>query len=416
MIGSPGGDRRAVAGAAVQRPGRERRSGPLRRGVEPRGRTCGCRPGRVTRPPSGASPSASPAWRASRAPCDPPPSASGRAGPGAAASGPGAASRSATSRRSCPARSSPTRTSPSRRSADAGSPRALRLSTATSTTVFRTSAAENGRRSNRSGAPNRPDPGTISGSPDPPETGSSATFARVRGPGGRTAPGGSSSTLPDASSSPSPSRAASRRNPALDPAHRRRDERLGTAVDELDHPAVAGDRRLDRGERAGQGRPPASPTAPGSAGRTARRGAGRRPPRSRSSRRSPSRSATGAPGSAGPAAGRGRAGSGGAAPPPPPAPSQPRPSDASSPIARVVDGPLTPTTAVALPSSRRPEVGPEAGLDRAAGSALEPLDEAADRPDPVLEREPRMALAPLARATAGGPGRPGSGASRCGPG
>src|SRR5439155_16267482 len=38
----------------------------------------------------------------------------------------------------------------------------------------------------------------------------------------------------------------------------------------------------------------------------------------------------------------------------------------------------------------------EASLDRATRPALEPLDEPADGPDPVLERKPRMPFAPLA--------------------
>ena len=62
-------------------------------------------------------------------------------------------------------------------------------------------------------------PGTRSGSPEPPAIGSSATLARVRGPGGTTAPGGTSSTTPNASSSPSPSpsRAERSRKPAPTP-------------------------------------------------------------------------------------------------------------------------------------------------------------------------------------------------------
>ena len=42
-----------------------------------------------------------------------------------------------------------------------------------------------------------------------------------------------------------------------------------------------------------------------------------------------------------------------------------------------------------------PEVVAEPRRDRAPGAALEPLDEAPHDPDPVLEREPRVALAPL---------------------
>ena len=37
-------------------------------------------------------------------------------------------------------------------------------------------------------------------------------------------------------------------------------------------------------------------------------------------------------------------------------------------------------------------------MDGPTGTALEPLDEAANCPDPVLEREPRVPLAPPARA------------------
>ena len=115
------------------------------------------------------------------------------------------------SRRSCPARSSPTRISPSSRSKRAGSPRARSVSTAVSVTVRAASAAENGRRSKRSGGANRPLAGTRSGSPAPPGSGSRPTFARVRGPGGRRPPGGSSSTMAAASSSGSDIRALSSR-------------------------------------------------------------------------------------------------------------------------------------------------------------------------------------------------------------
>ena len=123
-----------------------------------------------------------------------------------------ASSRAAVaSRRSCPARSRPTRISPRSRSKRAGSPRSRSVSTATSVTVRAASVAENGRSSNRSGAPNRRVEGTMSGSPAPPGSGSRPTFARVRAPGGRRAPGGSSSTIAAASSSASDSRALTSR-------------------------------------------------------------------------------------------------------------------------------------------------------------------------------------------------------------
>ena len=130
----------------------------------------------------------------------------------AAAPRPCASSRAASaSRRSCPALSSPTRISPRSRSKRAGSPRSRSVSTATSVTVLAASVGENGRSSNRSGAPNSRVEGTMSGSPAPPGSGSRPTFARVRAPGGRRAPGGISSTIAAASSSASDSRALTRR-------------------------------------------------------------------------------------------------------------------------------------------------------------------------------------------------------------
>ena len=65
-----------------------------------------------------------------------------------------------TRRRRWPARSRPTRISPSRRSVRAGSPRALRTSTAASVTVRDASGTEKGRPSKRSGGANRPRPGS----------------------------------------------------------------------------------------------------------------------------------------------------------------------------------------------------------------------------------------------------------------
>src|SRR6185503_5579144 len=62
----------------------------------------------------------------------------------------------------------------------------------------------------------------------------------------------------------------------LDAAERRRDERLATAVDDVDDASVAGDRRLDRGERAGKRR--RLPT-PGRADRRARQRSQRQPGR-----------------------------------------------------------------------------------------------------------------------------------------
>ena len=123
-----------------------------------------------------------------------------------------ASSRAAVaSRRSCPALSRPTRISPRSRSKRAGSPRSRSVSTATSVTVRAASVAENGRSSNRSGAPKSRVEGTMSGSPAPPGSGSRPTLARVRAPGGRRAPGGISSTIAAASSSASESRALTSR-------------------------------------------------------------------------------------------------------------------------------------------------------------------------------------------------------------
>ena len=138
--------------------------------------------------------------------------------------------------------------------------------------------------------------------------------------------------------------------PGPDAADRGRDERLRAAVDELDHLAVAGDRGLDRCQRAGQRRGLPAPRRPDrrtrqrgerkAAGRLGPDRPGRRPVGHRQAFlvRANRRLAEDEPD----AATQGRA-----AGPAVPA----RPSDASAPMARVVDGPLTPTTAVALPSS-----------------------------------------------------------------
>jgi hypothetical protein len=134
--------------------------------------------------------------------------------------------------------------SPSRRSALAGSPWAFSESTATSTTVRLTSAAENGRRSIRSAGLNRPGPGTISGSPAPPGVLSRATFPPGAGDGWRHGAGrqqlDAAERLVVAVAEPRGQQAEA----GLDATERRSDEGLGAAVDKEHDPAVAGDRRL----------------------------------------------------------------------------------------------------------------------------------------------------------------------------
>ena len=226
---------------------------------------------------------------------------------------PAGASVALASRRSCPARSSPTRISPSSRSKRAGSPRARRVSTAVSVTVRAASAAENGRRSKRSGGANRPLAGTRSGSPAPPGRGSRPTFARVRGPGGRRPPGGSSSTMAAASSSGSDIRALSSRYPAEAPPITAATMASGPPSTSWIDPAVAGHRRFDRLEgvpdRSGLPAPRRSQRGPGQ--RVDRQQ--RRPPHAPGPRPSRGRRRRGDPGSDASVADRapaGRAGSG----------------------------------------------------------------------------------------------------------
>ncbi len=230
-------------GSGTARPGRDdpASSARVRRGRRPGGPSR-----RPSRPPSGDIP---------------------RRRSGAGPVGSAAAAR----RRSWPARSSPTSTSPRSRSYRAGSPRARSVSTVVSVTVRAASAAENGRWSKRSGGANRPRPGTMSGSPVPPGDGSSPTLARVRGPGGSIAPGGSSSTIPAASSSGSARRALSDAIAGRRPADHRGDHRLRAAVDELDDPPVAGHRRLDGLESPPDRGRPASSRAAAATSSTGRR-------------------------------------------------------------------------------------------------------------------------------------------------
>ena len=106
-------------------------------------------------------------------------------------------------------------------------------------------------------------PGTRSGSPAPPGTGSSATLARVRG-AGRQAPrrAAASSTTPAdlvvAVGQPRAERGGSR--PPTPPSAAATSASGPPSTRWID-PAVAGHRRLDRGERARRAPPPASPTA-----------------------------------------------------------------------------------------------------------------------------------------------------------
>ena len=57
------------------------------------------------------------------------------------------------------------------------------------------------------------------------------------------------------------------------------------------------------------------------------------------------------------------------------------------------------------PLPQAAQVLAEPGLERPERAALEPLDEAADEADGVLEGQPRVALAPLGRASGAGRGR-----------
>ena len=271
--------RRVGAGeSAADRRWRRPRRSPRRSGARRRAAAavCGSGLGRRSRSPSGRVVGLAGSVR--RSAPDPRLGRSVARRSGSAGVATGQRSRSATSRRSCPARSSPTRISPSSRSADAGSPRALRLSTATSTTVLRTSAAENGRRSNRSGAAEQA--GARERCPGRRRrraSASSATLPRVRGAGRQDRAGRHEL---DAARAP---RRRRRRaappaggSPAPTPPRAARDERLGTAVDEEHDPPVAGDRRLDRGERPGEGRGlPAPRRADRRAGQRRERQAGR---------------------------------------------------------------------------------------------------------------------------------------------
>ena len=178
-----------------------------------------------------------------------------------------------------------------------------------------------------------------------------------------------------------------------DAAERRGHERLGpAAVDEEDDPAVARERRLDRRQRpAERGRLPAPRRPDGATGQRLEREDRRRlatedpggaPVRQRQPLlvRADRRLAEDEPDPAAPAA--------------PIAP----PSPGSQPSDRAADGPATPSTALAVPSTRLRRSRADARLDRAERAALEPLDEAADEADAVLEGEPRVPLPPLAAA------------------
>ena len=127
-------------------------------------------------------------------------------------------------------------------------------------------------------------PGTTSGSPAPPGTGSRPTLPRVRAPGGSRPRGWSSSTTggrrvvgvgqPRAEQPVAGGRGA----------EHGRDERLDAAVDELDDPSVAGHRPARARSSARRAPPPASSTAAGARHRRGPRSAAAWPPRDRAPR------------------------------------------------------------------------------------------------------------------------------------
>ena len=304
----------------------------------------------------------------------------------------------ATSRRSWPARSSPTRISPSSRSGEAGSPRAFRrldrhLDHGLATSARRERPpVEPLRRAEEAACRAR-----CRDRRHRPAAASSATFARVRAPGGRTAPGGTSSIRPPRLRRRRPRGARpTSRKPGADTTERGRDQGLGRRRRRARRPRRRGrcDGSTAASSRRERGGLPAPRRADRRTGQRLQREDRRRLAR-RASRPSPSTPSTAAPGSGGPAAGRGPAGSGGAARAAGLA-SQPRPSDASSPSARVSRRAADPERRPS-PSrrSRAPEVGPEPRLDRAARAALEPLDEAADQ----AGSRPRTRATGCARAT-----------------
>ena len=345
------------------------------------------------------------------------PSRSSASSPSAPARAPGAGGVSgrhrgrgpsvATSRRSWPARSSPTRMSPSRRSARAGSPRALSDSTATSTTVRLTAATENGRRSMRSGGLKRPRAGHDLGV-------AGAAGERVErdvrpGPGTGGGRAAGREELDDAPEGLVVAVAEpGRGQPEARPRRRRAPPRRAPPSPAVDEGPTRPSRAIEARPRRATGQSAAAcqphgariagPDSGGERqpdGRLRTERPGRRPVGHRQAflvrtdRRLAQDEADprGAPAGADPSR----------APPPRRSPASRRAGD--------------PTTAVAAPSSRL-EVVAEPGLDRAARPALEPLDEAADGPDPVLEREPRVALAPRSGRRGPGRGRPGCGAHR----
>ena len=131
--------------------------------------------------------------------------------------------------------------SPSRRSALAGSPCAFSESTATSTTVRLTSAAEYGRRSIRSAGLKRPGPGTTSGSPAPPGIEFEGDVRAGPGDGRQDGAGRQQLHAPEGLVVAVAEPRREQPEAGLDATERRPDEGLGPTVDEEHDPAVAGD-------------------------------------------------------------------------------------------------------------------------------------------------------------------------------
>ncbi len=158
------------------------------------------------------------------------------------------------------------------------------------------------------GGANSPRPGTMSGSPEPPGTAGSPTLARVRGPGGRAAPG--RHELDDARAGIVRVRQPRDRDavPGRRATDRHRGQRLHAAVDELDDAAVARHRRLDGRQRPADRHGLPATTGRAATCRPARRWAAAPPPRGPGSTPSRGTPRPAGRGWAGSAAGRGRAG------------------------------------------------------------------------------------------------------------
>ena len=218
-------------------------------------------------------------------------------------------------RRSCPARSSPTRISPRSRSKRAGSPRARSVSTAASR--HRSGPPPPPRTAGRRTAPAARTGGATGPCPGRrprPAADRARRWRASAAPGGRRPAGGISSTTAGGIVVGVGQPCAEQPVAGGRPAEDGRDDRLRPAVDELDDPAVAG----ERGSTASRARAiEVAWPAPRDAQRARRRGrraAGARPPRDRGPTTSRDRRPPGGRGSGASAAGRGRAGSAASAP------------------------------------------------------------------------------------------------------